>query len=272
MKKIVMILLALMLLMSSALAEEKAVGRLAMVGLDEQSVLEKAQSTGLRASDQKVNAFLSVAELNRNIFYDNLMTMLLALNADEITEIGIGLHTAQYIVARNDSLAYEESAIPLTDTFCMMVMDSNQDIYDLINNAIIELKADGTLDALIAGELSIESDPLPVEMPEFKGSRTIRVAVTGDLPPMDFATADGTPAGFNVALLSEIANRTQMNIELVQVDSAARSTALATGRVDAIFWSKAYLFNGVVAMAEELSGGLLTEGYFAEPYARVFKK
>ena len=31
----------------------------------------------------------------------------------------------------------------------MMTMDTNKEVYDILNNAIVEMKADGTLDSLI---------------------------------------------------------------------------------------------------------------------------
>lgn len=67
---------------------------------------------------------------------------------------------------------------------------------------------------------------------------TVTVAVTGCLPPMDYVAADGTPAGFNTAILAEIGRRLQVNIKLVQVDSAARALALSSGMVDVVFWTK----------------------------------
>ncbi len=53
---------------------------------------------------------------------------------------------------------------------------------------------------------------------------------------MDFVAADGSFAGFNTALLAEIGKRLNKNIELTQVDCASRSTALASGTVDVVFW------------------------------------
>ena len=35
----------------------------------------------------------------------------------------------------------------------MMTMDTNKEVYDILNNAIVEMKADGTLDSLIENEL-----------------------------------------------------------------------------------------------------------------------
>ena len=83
----------------------------------------------------------------------------------------------------------------------MMTMDTNKEVYDILNNAIVEMKADGTLDSLIENELKayIESDPLAKDLPHFDGARTIKIGVTGDVPPMDYVAANGKAAGFNIA-------------------------------------------------------------------------
>ena len=60
--------------------------------------------------------------------------------------------------------------------------------------------------------------------------------MTGDLPPLDLVLADGTPAGFNTAVLSEISKRINKNIELVTIESNARAAALTSGTVDVVFW------------------------------------
>ena len=79
----------------------------------------------------------------------------------------------------------------------------------------------------------------PIELPVIDGAETVRVAVTGALPPMDYVAADGTPAGFNTAVLAEISRRINRNIEMVFVDSmSGRSAALASGTVDAVFWTR----------------------------------
>ena len=77
-----------------------------------------------------------------------------------------------------------------------------------------------------------------MELPSFEGADTIKVAVTGSLPPMDYVGPDGAPAGFSTAVLAEIANRLGKNIEIVVVDSVGRAAALASGVVDAVFWTR----------------------------------
>lgn len=82
------------------------------------------------------------------------------------------------------------------------------------------------------------NEPETIAMPAIEGAETVKVAVTGCLPPMDYVAPDGTPAGYNTAVLAEISTRMNKNIELVQVDSLGRAAALASGAVDAVFWTR----------------------------------
>ena len=63
-----------------------------------------------------------------------------------------------------------------------------------------------------------------------------RIAVTGDLRPIDYIGADGIPAGFNTAVLSEIGRRLGANIELESMQTGSRALALMSGTADAVFW------------------------------------
>ena len=125
--------------------------------------------------------------------------------------------------------------------FAFLMMEDNAALRDEFNAAIEAMKADGTLDRLVQEQIDglIDGGEFkPVELPHFDGAETVKVAVTGALPPMDYVAADGTPAGFNTAVLAEIGQRTGKNIELVVVDSMGRAAALASGAVDAVFWTR----------------------------------
>lgn len=78
--------------------------------------------------------------------------------------------------------------------------------------------------------------PKAVEFAKFEGAETIKVAVTCDLPPIDYVDAERTAAGFNTAILSEIGKRLKMNVELFDIDSGARASSLSSKRSDVVFW------------------------------------
>ena len=65
---------------------------------------------------------------------------------------------------------------------------------------------------------------------------TIKVAVTGDMPPVDYVNEAGMAAGYNTAVIAEIGKRLKKNIEILSIEAGARSEALTSGRADVIFW------------------------------------
>ena len=56
------------------------------------------------------------------------------------------------------------------------------------------------------------------------------------MPPLDLVLADGTPAGFNTAVLAEISKRINKNFEIIDIDSNARAVALTSNKIDVVFW------------------------------------
>ena len=79
--------------------------------------------------------------------------------------------------------------------------EGGRDLQAWMNEAIGAMRADGTLEALERDYLkSAPGETLtPVQFDAFPESdETIRVVVTGDLPPLDYIGADGVPVvGWN---------------------------------------------------------------------------
>ncbi len=173
-------------------------------------------------------------------FYDSLMTMLMALNRGEVDEINLPKDVANYVVKNNE--AYEIAAITVTNPHYLAAGfkedEKGQELKSVFNDAIITLDNNGGLASLKSIYITEPGigEPEPVLFEKFDGAETIKVAVTGDLPTIDFIAEDGDPAGFNTAVLSEIAKLAKLNVELVNIDSSARAAALVSGRVDAVFW------------------------------------
>ena len=203
------------------------------------------------------------------IFYDSLDYMIMALEAREISSMEIYQSVAKYLCANNDRLVmihpidlskerskHAEIAINtrLANDFSFLMLESSTALRDEFNTAILAMKEDGTLDQLIREQITdlIDGKEIaPVKMPEIEGADAITVAVTGDLPPMDYVAADGTPAGFNTAVLVEISRRIGKPIKLIVVSSSARAVALASGRADVIFWTRACTASDTLSMMSE---------------------
>ncbi len=187
------------------------------------------------------------------VYYDSLNGMLMALMAEDITSIDVPLSTAAYLCNNSDYLkmpinfhpdpenTFQQSAYAsLEDNFSFMLLEGKEELRGKLNTAISAMKEDGTLDALIDEYINsmVDSGEIKTVAIEQKDRETIRVGVTGSLPPMDYIAPDGSFAGFNTAVLAEISNRLDMNVELLEVDSIGRAAALSSGTVDVVFWTR----------------------------------
>ena len=129
------------------------------------------------------------------------------------------------------------------------------------------MKSDGSLDKLVETYITkVDKGQVPpaVEIPITEGADTIKIGVTGDLPPLDYVSADGKAAGFNTALLAEVAKRAGKNIEIVDIDSSARAAALSSKQIDVIFWVVVPTVGKVPADIDKPEGVELSEPYFKD--------
>jgi ABC-type amino acid transport substrate-binding protein len=277
MKRFLAIILAGLMLLSLASCGEKKNENVVKIGVLEMDM--EGLHGHIRTEHPDSNS--SRSAISEPVYYDNLSAALMDLNSGKIDRFVPSEVTADYIVAHNENLTKvsfepQNTTHPtLMNNFHMMTMDTNKEVYDILNNAIVDMKADGTLDSLIENELKayIENDPEPKDLPHFDGAITIKVGVTGDIPPMDYVASNGKAAGFNIALLTEIANRAQVNFELVQIETGARAMALSSGKVDALFWSKSFVCSECnEKWIEQPAGTIVTENYFADHGAVVVLK
>ena len=208
------------------------VGVLMPIGLDEEGYKRWTESVAeVEGQPVGYNAPRTV------VFYNDLNSMLSALKAKQIGRFVTSKEVANYVAARNDDVQIINNNSKPILGYSMAMEEKNAATIEEINKAISAMKADGTLTKLVeANILNVKEDPVAVEIPKIDGADTLKVAVTGDMPGMDCILADGNPAGFNVAFLSELGKRINKNFELVSISADARGAALSSGQVDVLFW------------------------------------
>ena len=193
---------------------------------------------------EKVTEQFAQDGLKPPILFDDLNSMVLALQAKKIDVIDCVIQPlAEYIANHNKKLQAVEETDEQWQGNMLLTMGTMQDnikIYELLNSAITELQANGKLDALqkkyVDAYLQKGKEPKAVTLPKFKDAPVIKIAVTGDNPPLDLITEDGTPTGFNMAMLAEIGKLKKVNIIPVPMNSGARFLSLSKGIVDALFF------------------------------------
>ena len=239
MKKVTILMLTLLLALSvlsaPALAGDQGeLGRLTKLNVDEDTL-----------SEAITESYFDLVPFSRYRFFDNLNSMIAALASGRITGMALDEYTAQYLLSRTEEFAIyvpAETVPSYNLNFSMLFREEDATLCTSILEAIEAMSDDGTLDALKKQYIDkvIEGVEPEAIVPEvFDGAKTLKVAFTGDRPPMDYFSDAGEPIGFNTALVAEIGKRLGMNVEFISIDTGARSMALTSGLSDAVFWMEA---------------------------------
>ncbi|MBQ6004664.1 MAG: transporter substrate-binding domain-containing protein [Selenomonadaceae bacterium] len=251
---------------------------------DDAGKVKLGMITRLNASEENFEGFMKEIEntldvkisSHKPVYFDSLNQMEMALQSKQIDEISTYRSVARYMLVKDPRFqVLKDHSLEFIDSFCFALRDDETELRDSLNKVIEEMQSDGTLDRLTKEyitDISVEKDPPAVELPHFDSADTIKVAVTGDLPPLDYVGADGKPAGFNTAVLAEIGNRMLKNIEIVNIDSGARAAALTSKQVDVIFWAIVPVSEIIPADSDKPKGVILTEPYFKDKIVHMIFK
>lgn len=239
--------------------------------------------THLNATEKKMEEILKMVQKDSGVplvryvpvYYDSLKLMNMGIESGSVDQVSLYTNVANYVIANNDKFEIVVGDVMLknlADNFCLAVRKDDVQLKADLDKVIDEMKADGSLDKLINDYITnVDKGQAPpaIEIPMVDGADTIKVGVTGDLPPLDYVSADGNPAGFNTALLAEIAYRLDKNIETVNIESGARSAALSSGQIDVIFWAVVPNGNKMPADIDKPEGIEFSVPYFKDDVAHL---
>lgn len=242
------------------------------------SEIKLGMITHLNATEKRMEDILKMVQEDSIVplskyaitYYDSLKLMAMGIESGSVDQVSLYTSVADYVVANNDKFEVVGNNVTLktlSDNFCFAVRKDDTALKADLDKVIGEMKADGSLDKLINDYITnVDKGQAPpaVEIPAIDGADTIKVGITGDLPPLDLVLADGTAAGFNTAMLAEIANRLGKNIELVDIDSGARATALSSKSIDVVFWAIVPSVDKVPADIDKPEGVELSVPYFKD--------
>ena len=202
-------------------------------------LLPSDEQDGGWADEDRLEGFILDLVKTRRIvhFYDSLLAMQMALRARKIEELTLPEAVGMYLVTSNPKYEIKFSLNMMPSNISFGFRKNSTALKKEFDTAINAMKKDGTLRKLEAKYVSgLSGEPGAAKFQDFKGADVIKVAVTGDLPPIDYIAADGKPTGYNTAILSEIGRRLKKNIRLISVEAGGRSAALASERADVVFW------------------------------------
>ncbi len=84
--------------------------------------------------------------------------------------------------------------------------------------------------------------------------RKLKVGCILSFPPFGYKSEDGTPMGYDVDIINELANSLGVEVEIIEVTADARIPSLETGKVDVVFGN----FTRTLERAQKID--------FTEPY------
>ena len=252
--------------MFAGVASAEVVGMLSKLNISLEGMHSRTNSDSnefVRTLVHIDNNNLSIKHPDSTKFYDSMTAMLMALNAGEIDSIYLPECVGEYVLNANPNT--ELKGLLIGNYWLVLSLgfsEKNSALRDKFSAAIDAMTTDGKLALLekeyISGPKANHTQTVTID--KYDDAETLRVAVTGDLPPVDYIAPDGTPAGYNTAVLAEIGRRLHVNIEPVQVDAGARAAALTSGRVDCVFWFADA--EGMNAKYDLPEGIILTTPYF----------
>ncbi len=207
------------------------------------------------ASTENIEAMISdliEAEPGQVVYFNRYSDGVTATITGKIDAVLTPSFVTNYHLKRNDNLKIIESNRNSLGSIIMAVRSEDQKLKEDLDEAITALQENGTLKTLEdqwITNLPADNEPVNKEIPKIEGAKTVYVGVCGDMAPLDYIAADGRPAGYNVAILTEIGKLLNINFEFVSLETQARFTALGSKKIDVIF---CHFEANKVAFLEEL--------------------
>jgi polar amino acid transport system substrate-binding protein len=193
----------------------------------------------LRPVDIRRNVGFLPSEVRNFPTSNELVT---ALKTKRVDGMVTTVETSKFLISADERLTILPARFKPTG-LGMILRSADEELLKELNMAIARLKREGTLERLhekYVTDVTVNKlADTPDKLPEIPGVETILVGINGDLPPYDYISVDGKPAGFNVALMSEISRVLEKNIKFVTIPSETRYSALLSGnsrRMDLFFW------------------------------------
>ncbi len=175
-------------------------------------------------------------------YFDDLSSMLLALQNGAVDALITDLPVAQLAVARQPGLAIFEQTLA-SDSYGLG-LPKGSPLTDQISAIIEGYEADGTLDALAEKWMGADESAKQLVMEDYDAPNgVLRYAHDSTTEPMSYVGDDGSSMGYEVELVYLIARELGMELEITQTMFSSLISMLNSGRADII--------SGSISITEE---------------------
>ncbi len=178
------------------------------------------------------------------------------------------------LASQVDSVGAGLSPIPIGACFRLDNTEMQQDF----NSFLAEIRNDGTHQRIF-NRWQKSDDPSAMAIPEQRGTgRTVRIATFPSMPPFNFINS-GKPSGLEIDLLTEWANRRNLQLEFLMMDFASQIPAVQTGKADMamgaisiteerqkqVLFSDGYIESHIILITRKGEAAILTDSHTPDP-------
>ena len=182
----------------------------------------------------------------------------------KIDAVVIDNEPAKVFVEQNDGLKILDTPYTVED-YAIAIAKENDELKDQFNAAIAELKADGTLDQLIAYYITKDESASPYTSPEgitYDGK--LIMATNAAFPPYEYYESDQV-VGLDVDIAKAICDKLGKELEVVDMDFDAIITAVQSGKAD-------FAAAGMTVTEDRLQNVNFTDSYATGTQVIIVKK
>lgn len=185
-------------------------------------------------------------------YFNTVLDACMAVKGNKADAAAYDEPILRNIAAKNSGLKVLPKMIT-TDHYGYAVKKGSQDLKQVIDEVLAEMRSDGTYDEMIKRWLPDEGEPKP--MPEIKtGKEGVLVfGTSATTEPFSFMRSQEI-VGLDIEIASRVARKLNKELKVVNMDFGAMIPALDAGKVDMI--------GALITITDERAEKVL----FSEPY------
>ncbi len=165
-------------------------------------------------------------------YFNSRTDQLAALRNGKVEAAPFDEPVAKLAAAQNPDFAVLPEKI--VEDHYGIAMQKNSELTAQVNEAIAQLKADGTLEQMKAKWTGSDESAKVLPQLDYPGTNgTLRVVHTTATEPMEYVGADGTAVGFDLEMMLYIGRILERKVEFTDVDFSGLIPMLQSGKADA---------------------------------------
>lgn len=164
--------------------------------------------------------------------YNKGMDAVMALQQGKVDAVIIDAEPAKaYIEGKEDLMILNDRFDPEDYAFC--VKKGNTELVEAINGALAELKADGTLKAIIDNHIGENAGKNPYQSPENvdRSKGTLTMATNATFPPYESTEGDKI-VGIDPDIAQAVCDKLGYSLEITDMEFDAIIPAVNSGKAD----------------------------------------